>query len=522
MSSPLQQSLAVLAGHAIGARPTTWSETWFAEHYTALCQEHLFMPPLLAYELHSAIDSGDRRPGTASADRPEREAWAEFLGSLRGMSQPGISTVFREQSPRRQRVAARLCRLLAQRLLTHDEFGGWTALRTGGLLSPAELLRLEAARLGGTASNPALSACWEWLDAAAARRVLDRLVPHVEVLSLAAEVEADPFLDGLFSGTETPAATMEPPVRGTAPRADNPRRILWPTGDFAKRDLGQLPDELGRLAPSELVLMQGLGQPNHAALPLKALFLQRLSQGRLLQRYSDHRRHAFMEPAGRFQVDLVTRIDDHRLPRPPLLPAVSWYRAVAIQLFHQFDCLRLQFRWSMDYVLTCSHAGRTSVSLLTEAAAPDLAESPESARRILMELNPHAFGSGWPGLGGESPPPPAARPQEMDVHIRITLGRNRLDLSAGPEIRAAVPLAVRAERAENGLWQLISAPEECSGPAAARTTAHRGTTPRFPDGGVPLGGSMPQFEQEDDNPATAAAIILKRVLWPFTNSAGMP
>jgi hypothetical protein len=310
-------------------------------------------------------------------------------------------------------------------------------------------------------------------------------------------------------------------VRGTAPRADNPRRILWPTGDFAKRDLGQLPDELGRLAPSELVLMQGLGQPDHAARPLQTLFLQRLSQGRLLQRYSDHQRHAFMEPAGRFQVELVTRIDDHRLPPPPCLPAVSWYRAVAVQLFHQFACLRLQFRWSMDYVLACSHAGRTSLSVLTEAAALDLAESPESARRILTELNPHAFSSGWPGPGGASPPP-AARPQEMDVHIRITLGRSRLEPSAGPAVRAAVPLAVRAERAENGLWQLISAPEECSGPAAARTTAHRGASRQFPAGALPLNDSRPQFEQEDEDPATAADTILNRVLWPLTNPAGMP
>ncbi len=517
MSSPLQHSLAVLAGHAIGARPVAWSATWFMEHYTALCQEHLFLPPLLAYELHSAIDSGDRRPGSASADRPEREAWAEFLDCLRGMSQPGVSPARRAQSPRRRRVAARLCRLFAQRLLTCDEFADWTALRTGGLLFPDELLRLETGRLGGVASNPALSACWAWLDSTAARRELDRLVPHAEILALAAGVNADPFLDGLLSGAGTPATTAEPPVRGTAPRADNPRRILWPTGDFAKRDLGQLPDELSRLAPSELVLMQGLGQPGHAAKPLQTLFLQRLSQGRLLQRYSDHQRHAFMEPDGRFQVELVTWTDDHRLPPPPGLPAVSWYRAVAIQLFHQFACLRLQFRWSMDYVLAYSHAGQISLSVLTEAAALDLAESPESARRILAELSPQAFSSGWIGPGGESPPL-AAPPQEMDVHIRITLGRNRLESPAGPEVRAAVPLAVRVERAENGLWQLISAPEECSRPAAA----HRGASRHFPAGALFLEDSVPQFDQKDEDPATAAAIILNRVLWPFTNPARTP
>lgn len=521
MSSPLQHSLAVLAGHAIGARPVDWSATWFAQQYTALCQEHLFLPPLLAYELHSAIDFGDRRPGVASTSRPERETWAEFLDCLRVMSQSGVSPTRRVQSHRRPRVAARLCRLFAQRLLTCDEFAGWTALRTGGLLFPDELLHLEVERLGGVASNPALSACWAWLDATAARRELDRLVPHAEILALAAGVEADPFLDGLLSGAGTPSTTAGPPVRGTAPRADNPRRILWPTGDFAKRDLGQLPDELGRLAPSELVLMQGLGQSGDAARPLQALFLQRLSQGRLLQRYSDHQRHAFMEPAGRFQVDLVTQIDDHRLPPPPCLPAVSWYRAVAIQLFHQFACLRLQFRWSMDYVLACSHAGRISLSVLTEAAVLDLAESPESARRVLTELNPHAFSSDWPGPGGESPPP-MARPQELDVHLRITLGRNRLESSVGPEIRAALPLAVRVERAENGLWQVISFLEECSGPTAARTTAHRGASRHFPPGALRLEDAVPQFEEEDDDPAAAAAIILNRVLWPFTNPAGMP
>lgn len=521
MSSPLQHSLAVLTDHAIGARPAAWSATWFAEHYTSLCQEHLFLPPLLAYELLSAIDSGDRRQGAASTGRPERQAWAKFLDGLRGMSQTGVIRARRERSLRRRQGAARLCRLFAQRLLTHDEFVGWTALRTGGLLVPDELLQIEAGRLGGLASKPALSACWDWLDAAAAGGELDRLVPHAEILALAAGVEADPFLDELFSGTGTPAATSEPPVRGSAPRADNPRRILWPTGDFAKRDLGQLPDELGRLAPSELLLMQGLGRPDDATRPLQALFLQRLSQGRLLQRYSDHQRHAFMEPAGRFQVDLVTRIDDHRLPTPPTLPAVSWYRAVAIQLFHQFACLRLQFRWSMDYVLTCSHAGRTTVSLLTEAAALDLAESPESAHRVLTELNPHAFSSGWPGPGGESPPP-ASRPQEMDVHIRITLGRNRLGPASGPEVRAAVPLAVTAERAENGLWQLLSAPEELSGLAATRPTLHRGASRNFPAGALPLEDSTPQFGQENEDPAVAAGIILDRVLWPFTNPAGIP
>ena len=83
-------------------------------------------------------------------------------------------------------------------------------------------------------------------------------------------------------------------------------------------------------------------------------------------------------------------------------------------------------------------------------------------------------------------------------------------------------MAVRAERAENGLWQLISFLEECSDPAAARTTAHRGASRHFPPGALPLEDAVPQFEQEDDDPAAAAAIILNRVLWPFTNPAGMP
>jgi hypothetical protein len=195
---------------------------------------------------------------------------------------------------------------------------------------------------------------------------------------------------------------------------------------------------------------------------------------------------------------------------------------VAIQLFHQFACLRLQFRWSVDYVLACSHAGQISLSQLTEAAALELAESPESARRVLTELNPHAFSSGWPGPGGESPPP-ATRPKEMDVHIRITLGRIQLKQPLGSEVRAAIPLAVRAERAENGLWQLIGSPEELSGPvAAARSVAHRGASRHFPAGAARLEDARPSFEQEDEDPATAAGIILNRVLWPFTNPAGMP
>ncbi len=522
MSSPLQQSLAVLADHAIGSRPSEWSAYWFEEHYALLCQEHLFLPPLLAYELHSAIDIGERRPGAASAARPEREGWAEFLDRLRGMSLLGVGLARRERSPLRGLVADRLCRLFAVRLLTQDEFVGWTALRTQGLLFSDELLELEVRRLGGDVPDTTLQACWDWLDAAAACQDLDRLLPQVELLALAAGVEADPFLCGIFPGTGAAASPAEPPVRGTAPRADNPRRILWPTGDFAKRDLGELPDELGRLAPSELVLMRELGRPGQAARPLQALFLQRLSQGRLLQRYSDHQRHAFMEPAGRFQVDLVTRIEDHRLPAPPLIPAVSWYRAVAVQLFYQFACIRLQFRWSLDYVLACSHDGRTSMAILTEAAASEMAESPESALRVLMEASPRAFSSGWPGPGGGFPSP-AARPLEMDVHVRITLGRPHLDQPACPEIRAAVPLAVRAERAENGLWQLVSSPDELHDQAAVpQSTARPGASRHFPAGAAYQEDSRPSFEQEDEDPATAAGIILNRVLWPFANPTGKP
>lgn len=482
----------------------------------------MFLPPLLAYELHSAIDRGEGRAGAASANRPERENWAEFLSLLHRLTYPGGILARREHGQRRRRVAARICRLFALRLLAEDAFINWNSVRTQGLLLPTDLVNLEAGRLSHVSSAPTLQACWDHLDAAAARQELERFLPQVELLALAAEMEMDPFLCGMLLGKGNAEHSSEPPVRGSTPKADNPRRILWPTGDFARRDLGALPDELGRLAPSELVLMRGLGRPaGSVAQSLQTLFLLRFSQGQFLQRYSSHSRHAFMEPTGRIQIELVTELEDHQLTVPPLTPVVSWYRAVAVQLYHMLACLRLEFRWSLEYVMAYSLDGRTSVVRLTDDAASGLAVSAEAALRVLTQACPQAFTSDWPVLSGEFLQP-TTRPKEQDILVRITLGRllPKKLLPAELESRSAVQLAVRIERAENGLWHIIRPQDDDSRPItpSARLSQGKGLPRTADPGRTHASSSLPCFDQTEDDPTLAAGIILEQVLWPATKS----
>ncbi|MEI6786302.1 MAG: hypothetical protein WCQ21_35935, partial [Verrucomicrobiota bacterium] len=502
-----ETALAKLSAHAIWARDFAWARAWYSDLLCPLYSEGLFVPPLFAYELRSAAERGERRPGSHAAQRLQPEAWGNFLLWVYSATAGAMSPALAAKPEMRGVAATRLIRLFALSLMSRFDL---SPLRRRGVFHPDWLLSLEVERLANGSSNDTpLDRLWQDLDKTVTNGSLRTFVPLAErlVLSTAAATELDPFVAKLLSSDDDLDGISEPHIHGTNPRADNPRKTLWPTGEFAKRDLGTLPTELARLAPSELVLIHRAigkdlerGSPPNAAPAesaneqsgFRTWFLFKVIQGSLLQRFSQTSRNAAMEPLARVQVDILDDPEQHRLLDPPGPPVISWYRALAIEIFHQFAQLSLPFKWDTDFVIGYCNGDLYTASVLDKKWNCELASSRESAFSAMAERCPPAFRAGW------KPVEPvhfdnAGYPPKMDFWLRIALGPRRQAAWRFPtalKVRADYNQGFRIELLRNRLWGMATA-SECENV----------------DGLEIIG-----FDQAETKPAVAARFILRSAL----------
>ncbi len=449
--------------HAWWARDAEWTRSWFAGFFTPLVARGYLLPPLLAYDLRSAAERGDRRRGSKAGKRNNGPCWDAFMTWAHHVCAGSLSPAQSARSERRTESSLRLAQAISAMLMDRVDIS--PLRRRGGVLDPRTLLELEARRLDGErARDGVIHNMWTLVDGAVASRRYFELAAISECLPFHGRTgdELDPFLAKLLGVESNRSESKEPPIRGSNPKADNPRVMLTPTGAFAKRDLGGLPSDLGRLAPTELLMLRESGSgPRGGRLgsrrvAYRTLFLHRAVQGQLLQRYSQSVKPAEMEPVVHVQVDLLDSPESHRLSDPPNPPVISWYRAIAVEVVHTLARLSKPFRWDVTFRVQSGEEQRVASATFPASVLGELGISRYRALELLAAGIPEAFASRR-GVRRDAYEVEHAGVSEVDLWLRVVLGAR--DHDGGVSFLRQQPLAshergIRIERLRNGDYGL--------------------------------------------------------------------
>lgn len=426
---PLHSALRVLAEHATWTRDPRWLQQWFEEFLNPLYAEGLFVPPLLAFELRSAAERGERRMGKFLASRAYPLKWREFALWIHSLTVVQLSPGAAARKEMRTESALRIARCLALNLMAQVDV---SVFRTDRAFDAKSAVLLEARRLEGDPSAvQQFSAVWSIIDETVRTGRFSDLVPFCRSRSTSQQrtLAIDPFLAKLLKVSEAKRSKVsEPPVQGRILQADSLRKSLAATGEFARRDLGGLPGNLGRLAPTELLLLHeafGTTAPSRPPTDsngFRTLFLMRASQSGLLQRFQYDTETANTEPSVCILIELNDDPHDHRLSDATRPPVVSYYRALLVHLFHQFSLIAEEFQWNTRVSLVHNASNSRHQIDLNPAEIQELRESPPQAADYLISNCPTAFVAARfhsPALRVQS----TTLTSSFDLIIRIVIGR---------------------------------------------------------------------------------------------------
>jgi hypothetical protein len=479
MDEPATQYLETIADFAIWTQPIQWLEGPYLSFLTKLYAAGLFLPPLLALDVCSAAEQGQRRPGRRAFARGALEDWQAWMRRLNGIIRLPLSHEELLRSSLRTESAFRVASCVARCLMGQVDV---SSLRRSGQFHAVPMLCYEAnrltlanaphqpdaasqhfRRLKDSSEVSVLTRCHEAVAKSVKSRRGHEFLPASQILTASPRAggEVDPFLIRMLELDAEPDIP-EPPVRGRVPTADNPREDLSYYGEFARRELGPLPDDPSRLAPTELLLLrQATHGPDDERPLYRNLFLLRASQSGLLQRYHRDTRSAQMEPISLLQIDLFDEPEYHRLNDPPHPPVISWYRALAIQLIHQFAYLSAPFSWTNYFRFNVCEGNRVYSAVINAEESEALGISPRWTLEKLVRLCPRAF----TGFRVGTPRQLVEQNSQLDwdVWLRIVLGKGNHAVgdSLCPQQRGVVESGLRVERQRDGDWGLAQC-EVCS------------------------------------------------------------
>lgn len=448
-------NLNLISDFAIWRRSAEWSCQWWNDFYMPLIGAGYFLPPLIAYDILSAGERGERRQGRFISKRNSLANWGMFLDWANRTILGCLSHKALSDPCKRKKSALRFASVLSCRLV---ELVDVSALRKNGSFDPFDLFDREIESLKGNVDK-VFEDCWKSLESLLAKSNFAEIIPLADSVYFADRNsdEVDPFICCFLRKPYMFFNFEEPPIRGSEPRADNPRKSISPTGEFSKRDLGTLPDDLGRLAPSELAILfraydgkQG-GSKGTQRVRCKRLFLNRAIKGELWQNFSHSVRSSHMEPSVLVQIDFMDNLELHRFLDPPSPPVVSWYRALLVEVIHQYSKLAKVFRWAINFEVN-HYLGRTLARAFIGADnIDDLNESNEKCFMLLAKTIPRAFSSRFylkPGSSNNT-----EMPEEFDFWIRLVIGNNA-DLPEkeikAQHVRASLDSGLRLERFRSG------------------------------------------------------------------------
>ena len=338
-----------------------------------------------------------------------------------------------------------------------------SSFRTHQEFDPASAVVLELQRINGDLqASERLNPIWAVIDDAVKSLTFSELIPFCDSHAVHDRLNGaiDPFLSKLlFVQNPKTSVFRAPPIHGRSVRADSPRKSLAAAGEFARRELGDLPDNLGRLAPTELLLLHESFRDGGARSVIqsdgfRSLFLLRASQSGLLQRFQHDTESAHTEPVVCIQIELVDDPNDHRLSDPSHPPHISYYRAVVVHLFHQWARTANELRWSLQAIFVHNASNSKSRVVLEPREVQDLGESTVKTFDRLSSTCPSAF------VAARSQPTSRQiqLPQlavEFDLAIRIVVGPesdSRDDRLLWNGVQTKDEIGIRTERGPKGEW----------------------------------------------------------------------
>lgn len=498
-TEPLQAALRVLVGHAVWTRDPTWVQQWFQGFLKPLYAEGLFLPPLLAFDLRSAAERGERRHGKLAVARSDLSNWKEFMFWMHSITVERLPAGAAARLEMRNASAMRIARRLALNLMGRVDV---SAFRVSGQFDAHSAVVLESQRLqGGTQAAERLARLWSVINESVRDQRFDDLVPFCEthLANDGRTVPVDPFLSKLLIVPDIRrAALSEPPIRGRIVHADSPRKMLAAVGEFARRELGGLPDNLGRLAPTELLLLHEAFRSSEDQRPdiesdgFRTLFLLRASQSGLLQRFHYDTELAHTSPTVFIQIELADDPNDHRLSDPPHAPVISYYRAIVVHLFHQFARIAAEFQWSLQGVIAHNASNSRHRVALESHEMQELGESTQKSFDRLVSICPSAFVAARYHSDSQRILDGAST-GEFDLAIRIVVGRelhDRDDRLQWPRIQTRTERGVRVERHRGGTWGWSSS-DDCGSAQSL---------------------DVLDFSWETDDPAAIATVLILETL----------
>jgi len=458
MQTNVIEALQVIAAHGAVRCEDDWLTAQWYEHFlVSLFEQGCFVPPLLLYQLRCAAETRIRsrlfrrrsRSSKSSVTIHDwfREALTPDLGRKAHLRGAGWRKRFDAD-----RATRELARLIGRNLMNRFDISPFR--NDGGRLCAKNAVLAEACRLqGGSGSGDEasrvsrLQEIADFLQQVADQESFEQLAPIAELLRIQTGVGIDPFVIRLLRHEPDITSEEVVPHQGSGYDSEQPRRILWHAGEFAKREQGPLPSELERLAPTDLLLA--------TQKDLWWLFLYRAEAGSLLQRFHHSTDFGRTIPTIHLQMDLL---DDrfgeiHRLRDAPSYPIISWYRAVLIQTLRLFAGFIKDVGWNVSYSIGVHDTQRWTNVDLDQESGDALACSVEDTLRFLVGSCPEAFAAapfGYVGERGDA----TATAKFADVWLRVVLGREFYGQEIYDRVQADLQRAVRLERQRSGTWSL--------------------------------------------------------------------
>jgi hypothetical protein len=324
----------------------------FPDLFGRLIADRLFLPPLFVLDVLVAVSKPENAIAPASFEsRPSALGWRQLLDTIARRALPGASGNL-EHGMSLLRATAQSLKAKSKRKGDDSKFG-WTSAEYDEWLAlgAAKIIRreTEAFKVSSRGDLP-WSGFWRHLnDEVATIGGRERIIPFSSSfrsrptdLFLFQELPAvDEQLDELIKEHDVYAAKGYLPVSASIGDKD-PSVRRSAAGDFFERAPGPLPENIARISPSDLVLLNSGDRTSERLKKLlKLRFVVKAIESDINQRY-----HAQSDPfrrSRRLEVRITLHDDRLARPVPPIGPEgkefsqVNLFRASLVYFLHHLS-----------------------------------------------------------------------------------------------------------------------------------------------------------------------------------------
>lgn len=341
----LQRDIETLGRNYCKAAPSRLVVSAFPEAYGRLLKERLFLPPLLVLDLLVAVTKpiNALTPGGFSA-RPSSQGWELLLETVARRALPGrIGDL--DHGASLMVATAQHLKSNAHQYWSSDEYEDCVSADVERLVS--EELKALSPKSGKRAR---WSPFWDHLNEVVADEAgREKIIPFsssfrgrpTDIFLFQELPPVDEQLDALIEELDVYRDRNQLPV-SVRPGDKDPAQRRSDAGDFFERSIGSLPDNVARISPVDLVLLNaGDRIDEDVKKRLRLRFALKVVESDINQRY-----HAQPDPFKRSRrMEIRVTLHDERLARsvPPVgregreFEQVNLYRATLVYFLHHFS-----------------------------------------------------------------------------------------------------------------------------------------------------------------------------------------